>query len=1732
MSLFVTMRASPPPRPHLTFATRVMISWKPTPNPLPRHRMIGLLASLITLSATAPASATTTTYTDADVVTEITNGTTGTSTEDTIEYIIGETEAFDTNMGSVNFDLLGYTQLTIQNGSTVQTGNNAYFNGRRSTLTVTGAGSQLLLKKTSKSTGLSISPGKPNNTLQILDGGYIEAGNIFMTGTYSTAGTIEISGTGSILETHYNTYMVINTMSLTFDIGSGGLWDANGFDANGQITMNLNSGGTLRVATNFSVNNIDTFNFNSGSTLIALAAVSDLGPITAGQTVDISSGSLGTATTLNGGSLNVGDYAMTNLTFTSGTLNAGGTLTNYTSAANQTLNLNSGGAWDVGNNATFGGTVNLTGGTLYTQAFDASELDSFTSGTITATGIVTNLPTLSTGRNVNISSGGSFGDATVLNGGAITVGDFALTNLTFTSGTLNASGTLTNLPELSSGRSVDISSGGSFGDATTLNGGSVTVDDFALTNLTFTSGTLNASGALTNLPELVSGYNVDISSGGTLGEATTLNGGTLTTGDFAMTNLTFTSGILNASGTLTSYSSAADQTLNLNSGGEWDAGDNPTFGGTVNLTGGALDVQTFDASQLASFTSGTLTTTGALTNLNALSSANQTIIVDGGTWAPSGDISTGNLTIQNDGGVTVGDYSASNLTFTAGSLNASGILTNLPELVSGHSVNISAGGSFGDATTLNGGTLTTGTFALTNLTFSSGTLNASGTLTNLPELVSGHSVDISSGGSFGDATVLNGGALTVGDFALTNLTYTSGSLAASGALTNLPALISGHSVDITSGGSFGDATTLNGGTLTTGNFGMTNLTFTSGTLAASGALSNLPTLSSGHSVDITSGGSFGDATTLDGGTLITGDFALANLTFTSGTLNASGTLTNYASAANQTLNLNTGGTWDAGDAPAFGGTVNLTGGSLNVDDFDASQLDSFTSGALNVAGTLTNYSSAADETLNIIAGGTWDVGNNPYFYGAVNLAGGTIEAEGLNASRLTSFTSGTLNLSGYLYNYTSEANQTLNINAGAEWDANSDPTISGTVNLNGGRITADGIDASQIASFTSGTLYSSYRISNLSEIVSGQIIDIVDGSFYTATTLNGGTVIVRDFDLTNLTFTSGTLEASGILENLPELVSGHHVNISSGGSFADATTLNGGTLTTGDFGMTNLTFSSGTLAASGILTNLPELTSGRSVDISSSGSLGDATTLNGGTLTTGTFALTNLTFTSGTLAAGGILTNLPELVSGHHVDISSGGSLGEVTNLNGGTLTTGDFAMTNLTFTSGTLNAAGTLTNYSSAANQTLNLNAGGAWDAGDNPTFNGTVNLTGGSLDVQVLNASQLGSFTSGTLTATGALTNLNTLSSADQTVIIDGGSWSPTGSIDAGNLTLQNSGVLTVGDYNVANLTFTSGTLNAEGTLTGYTNAADQTLNLNAGGAWDAGNNPAFSGTVNLTGGSLSVQTFDANELASFTSGTLESTGTLTGLTSLGSGATARVTGSSAVALQLNQTLTLDGGTLEIANGASATPLGSGAIAFDATNGGEIALDGGTLNIASMSSTLTLNASASVTGNGSIFGNVNLGFGGTIDGDATGLNVFGHISGSGTLADTTLYGNLNIGNSPGDIYLENTTLSSATIVTLAIEGPDLGQFDRLFVDANSNISAATLNITFEGYTPASLGLTFSLVSNSSSTTFGTITTPEGWSFNGTTLSNLSAVPEPGTYALLVGLATLGLAATRRRRC
>ena len=173
-----------------------------------------------------------------------------------------------------------------------------------------------------------------------------------------------------------------------------------------------------------------------------------------------------------------------------------------------------------------------------------------------------------------------------------------------------------------------------------------------------------------------------------------------------------------------------------------------------------------------------------------------------------------------------------------------------------------------------------------------------------------------------------------------------------------------------------------------------------------------------------------------------------------------------------------------------------------------------------------------------------------------------------------------------------------------------------------------------------------------------------------------------------------------------------------------------------------------------------------------------------------------------------------------------------------------------------------------------------------------------------------------------------------------------------------------------------------------------------------------------------------------------------------------------------------------------------------------------------------LNLDEIGDVSGHGQLFGHVDLNASGAITGSGSGLVLYGDVSGSGTLSGTTLFGNLNIGSSPGAITLENVVLSAAGTTTFEVAGTDPGQFDQLMLVGSVDLDGLAA-ISFDSFTPDPSD-TFQLIDMTSgwaSSWFSSVTTPEGWTL---TSSGLLAIPEPATLSLLaVGV----LMACRRRR-
>ncbi len=448
---------------------------------------------------------------------------------------------------------------------------------------------------------------------------------------------------------------------------------------------------------------------------------------------------------------------------------------------------------------------------------------------------------------------------------------------------------------------------------------------------------------------------------------------------------------------------------------------------------------------------------------------------------------------------------------------------------------------------------------------------------------------------------------------------------------------------------------------------------------------------------------------------------------------------------------------------------------------------------------------------------------------------------------------------------------------------------------------------------------------------------------------------------------------------------------------------------------------------------------------------------------------------------------------------------------------------------------------FSNAAGQQYRLDTGG-----QNVTLATALTSAGGSL-------TKLGA---GTLTLSVANT-------------FGGGS-----SVNAGTLLVANDSALGSGT-----VTLNGGTLASDATRT-LGNAIALTADSTFGGS----NALTFSGTVTLTGSSaLNV----ANTSTPVISGAIGGSGVLnkTGAGSLVvsginnfSGGTLLTAGTLVVANNAalgTGTLSLNGGTL--ASDAARTISNAVSLDSDSTIGGSQALTlSGNFTLAknrdiTVSNTATTTISGVIGesvggrvlakyGSGElILSGANTYSGGTYIGAGTVRinNSTGSVFGSGAItvgsgATLTGAGNFSGAFQNNGIYSPGSSPTLATLATfnqgssgtliMELEGLARGTgYDAMNVSGSLTFGGTLQVSTIGGFSPAA-GNSFNLFDwGSASGVFSTLTLPgldAGLSWDTSSLYTTgvlsvsgSAVPEPSTYAALLGTAALGFAAWRRRR-
>ncbi len=416
-----------------------------------------------------------------------------------------------------------------------------------------------------------------------------------------------------------------------------------------------------------------------------------------------------------------------------------------------------------------------------------------------------------------------------------------------------------------------------------------------------------------------------------------------------------------------------------------------------------------------------------------------------------------------------------------------------------------------------------------------------------------------------------------------------------------------------------------------------------------------------------------------------------------------------------------------------------------------------------------------------------------------------------------------------------------------------------------------------------------------------------------------------------------------------------------------------------------------------------------------------------------------------------------------------------------------------------------------------------------DQAGSSGTVQITSGTFGSG--NTTYVGGHGSGTLVINGGVMTTGTLyiaygnGSSGALTVTSGtlkadqqGIW--VGRDAKGSLTVSGGYVSSVANLDIGYLARGSGTA----TLTGGTVAISSTINV------------GLSGTGTLTTGSSSVVTVGSGTVV--VGANAGSVGTL----NLGDGG--NYTGS----------LSASSGPLVIAGGS-----GSGTVNFNASSANSYSQKfTGSLKVNQIGSgTTTLTGTSNYSGLttvslGELKVNGSLATSGTVK-----VTSGGRLSGSGTVGNVNVTGGtVAPGNSPGTISVTSLTLDSASTLEMQITGTTAGTFDLVKVsdsvslsgtlalsglDALTELGATITLIQIDGtavakvigqFTAVTASGTNVVLSNGSTTstfTYNDVNYEVDYNGGDGNDVTITVVPEPNSWALLIG--ALGFLAWRRRR-
>lgn len=1221
--------------------------------------------------------------------------------------------------------------------------------------------------------------------------------------------------------------------------------------------------------------------------------------------------------------------------------------------------------------------ANLTSGTLTISNYS----NSIVNGTLNATGGTIKLTSgvLTIGSDSTISSAilnQSYGSTLNIAGGSayLSDSDSLEGEIVVSSGILGLDGANLNDDLTITGGGVISDSNTVINGTTTISGGSNDFNSTTFGNVSISDGTssftdVSKNGTFTQ----TSGSTTIVGSGFDLNnDADNISGGTLNIGNGSTTTVGVSAGTI---GSDTTVNIDKNSTLNVSDGNiSLDSGD--TWNGNVNISGGELALIGISKKNSAKFTQtgGSTTITGNGFNLN-----NSSDSILGGDLNIGNDATTGNMTVSN--GVL---YEGANVTINSGSsLDVAGGNVTLD----------GATDKWNGSVSNSGGTLTlkdvkknsNGTFSQTD-----GTTTVTGT-----SFTMNNSADTISGGTLNVGTSTSTGKLTV----------SSGSITEDATLnidTNGTIDIKKGDVTIDNSDTWAGNVEVNGGTLNVSNATKTgSLTQNGGTINVTGKKFNL-----NSTEDL-----------LDGGTLNIGDGSTSSkMTVSKGTITSDTTLNLNDKT---TLNI-AGGNVSMGSDSTWAGNVNMSSGNLALV-------------GITKTGTLTQTGGSTTVT-----GNKFDLNNDNDY-----ISGGSLTIGNGTASSTMAVSKGAISKDTDI---TISKNSTLNV-SGGNVEVGSTGTWNGNISISNGNLTLDSTSKNDNGTFTqtggkTDVLGTGFDLDNASDIISAGTLNIGNktttsdltvsaGTIESDATINitkkgtlnvsGGDVALDDGDSWNgnVNVTDGTLKLSNINKNSSGKFtqSGGNTTINSANFNLDNSddSITGGSLVVGDASATNLNISNGTLGQNAKLT----LSSGSNLNISGgSVSLDNTDVLEGNVnVAGGSLALVGINNKKGTFNQTKGTTTVTE--TGFDMNTSSD-------SITGGTLNIGDgTTVSDMSVSQGTIGAN---TTVNIKDNATLNV-SGGNVNLNKNGSWDGNVNVSTGTLNIDSLSKGENGIFAQGggTTTVTGSGFDLNNLSDS-----VAGGTFNIGDGTKVTELTVSKgsiqSGATTVINSN-SKLKVKGGkvTLDSGDTINGDVDVSDGTLTLDSVAKNNASIFTQTGGTTNVTGSG-----FDLNNSADNISGGTLNIGTTSDSSSM-TVSKGTISADTAVNIATNGTINITGSSLTLNNN-------------DDWNG-KVNVTGGNLNLAGIaknsSGVLTqTSGTTTVTGSGNTLNNEN-----------------DNISG----------GNLVVGTSDtnGELNVENGTIAQGTNVTINEKGSLKVKGGNVTIDGSDtwngevSNSGGTLNLT-----------------------------------------------------------------------